>query len=111
MRILITGGCGFIGHHVVQHFLDKTDWEIVVLDSLNYAGDVNKLLDIPNYDGKRVRILWHDLRSTIMPTLVRSIGHIDYILNIASGSSVEESIAHPVEFVHNNTMLILNMLE
>lgn len=111
MRVLITGGCGFIGHHLVSHLLSETDWEIVVLDGLNYAGDVNKLLDIPNYDIHRVQIYWHDLRAAIMPTLTRKIGPIDYILNVASGSSVEESIKSPVEFIHNNVMLVLNMLE
>lgn len=110
-KLLLTGGCGFIGHHIVEHFLNKTDWDIIVLDGLTYAGDCNKLLDIPNYDKNRVRILWHDLRSAIMPTLMGNIGDIDYILNVASGSSVDDSIANPVAFTHNNVMLALNMLE
>lgn len=38
-RILITGGAGFIGHHVIEHILDTTDWEIVTLDRLDSSGD------------------------------------------------------------------------
>jgi len=39
MRVLITGGCGFVGHHFVDHFLQNTDWDIVVLDKLSYASN------------------------------------------------------------------------
>ncbi len=35
-RILITGGCGFVGHHLVEHILKQTDWHVVVMDKLNY---------------------------------------------------------------------------
>ena len=44
-RCLITGGAGFIGHHMIEHFLANTDWEIVILDKLTYAGDLNRIAD------------------------------------------------------------------
>ena len=45
-RVLITGGAGFIGHHIIDLFLQKTDWEIVSLDRLDYSGNLNRLHDV-----------------------------------------------------------------
>ena len=42
-RVLLTGGAGFIGHHIIDLFLEKTDWEIVSLDRLDYSGNLNRL--------------------------------------------------------------------
>ena len=61
-KVLITGGCGFIGSHFVEHFLKATDWEIIVLDKLNYASaGLDRLRDINVFDEKRVRIFTTDL--------------------------------------------------
>ena len=58
MKILITGGCGFIGHHVVEHFLKATESEIEVLDRLSYASrGFDRLRDIEAFDDKRVKVL------------------------------------------------------
>ena len=110
-HLLLTGGCGFLGHHVAEHILENTDWKITILDSLTYAGDVTRLTDIEGYDSSRVRIMWHDLRSPLGKTLVAKIGNVDYIWNCASNSHVDTSIAEPVDFVHNNVMVALNILE
>ena len=110
-RLLVTGGAGFIGHHFVSHLLERTDHHIVVLDSLNYAADVNRLAAIPHYDRSRVTLLWHDLRAPIAEALAQAIGPVDAIFNIASESHVERSIAAPVPFVQNNVSLALHMLE
>lgn len=109
--ILVTGGSGFIGHHFVEHILRNSDWNIVVLDKLSYAGDVTKLTDEVSFDPDRVRILWHDLRAPIMESLRERIGHVDYIVNFASESHVERSIQDPNPFVMNNVALALNMLD
>lgn len=110
-RILLTGGSGFIGHHVVEHLLKNTTWDVVVLDKLSYAGDVNKLTDVGSYDPARVSIVWHDLRAPIMDSLVERIGPVDYVVNLASESHVERSIEDPNSFVMNNVALMLNMLD
>ena len=44
--ILITGGAGFVGHHCVEHILKNTDWNIIILDSLSYAGDMQRIVEI-----------------------------------------------------------------
>ena len=45
-KILITGGPGFIGHQVVKKFLDKTDYEILIVDRLSYAGNLDRLAEV-----------------------------------------------------------------
>ena len=45
-RVLITGGAGFIAHHMIGQILETTDWEVVTLDRLDYSGNLNRLHDI-----------------------------------------------------------------
>lgn len=109
--ILITGGSGFIGQSFVSRILTNTDFSIVVLDSLTYASDQNRLFALSEYDTSRVKFLWHDLRAPINSTLSHRIGNVDYIVNIASESHVDRSIANPVDFFMNNCALAANILE
>jgi dTDP-glucose 4,6-dehydratase len=111
VRILATGGAGFIGSHFVNHVLEITNHEVVVLDALSYAGDVGRLTDLPAYDRDRASIFWHDLRAPIYDGLAERIDHIDWIVNFASDSHVDRSIKAPVPFVENNVSLMLNLLE
>lgn len=106
MRALITGGTGFVGHHVLSYLLEETDWELVALDSFTYAGDPAKVTLHP-----RLRVVYHDLRAPIGPLTAERIGDVDYIFNLASASHVDRSIEDPVPFVQNNVALVLNMLE
>ena len=58
-RILITGGAGFIAHHVIDKILSTTDWEIITLDRLDFSGNLNRLKEVvssyPKSEHKRVR--------------------------------------------------------
>lgn len=110
-RCLITGGAGFAGHHLVEHILTTTDWEVVVLDGLTYAGDVGRITDCEGYDANRVEIFWHDLRSSISPTLDHRLGNIDGVLHLAANSHVENSIVDPAPFFMANAAITINMLE
>lgn len=111
-KILISGGFGFIGAHFVEHFLKNTDWEIVVLDKLSYATNgYDRLRDINVFDEKRVKIFVVDLNLPLSDGVKKEIGEVDYIINLASESHVDNSIAKPVEFIQNNVNLVLNILE
>jgi dTDP-glucose 4,6-dehydratase len=110
-RVLLTGGCGFIGGHTVEHWLANTDWHIVVLDGLRHTGNVRRLSEAAGFDPSRVTLLWHDLRAPIYSELAEAIGPLDYIVNMASDSHVDRSITDPVPFVQNNVALALHMLE
>lgn len=111
-RVLITGGCGFIGHHVVEHFLVNTDWDIVVLDKLTYASlGLERLRDTGAMNSDRVKIFTYDLAYTLPIGLKKEIGEINYVVHMAADSHVDNSISDPVPFVKNNVMSTLHMLE
>lgn len=111
--VLVTGGAGFIGHHVVEHFLRNTDWEIVILDALNYAGNLNRLTNIDSFEANRhrVKFVYHDLRAPIMEGVAGMIGQVDYILHLAAETHVDKSLQDPTPFVYSNVVGTLNMLE
>ena len=111
MRVLITGGAGFAGHHLVEHLLTTTDWDLVVVDGLTYAGRPDRLTDCAGYDPGRVTLAWHDLRSPIHGWLDERIGEVGAVLHLAANSHVDRSIASPAPFVRNNVDVTLAMLE
>jgi dTDP-glucose 4,6-dehydratase len=108
-RILITGGAGFVGHHVIEHFIRNTDWQIVTLDSFRNKGDSLRLRHL--IKEPRLTVHTHDLKAPLSERLIEVIGNIDYVINIASDSHVDRSILDPVPFVENNVALMLNVLE
>ena len=114
-RILITGGAGFIAHHVVDKILSSTDWEIITLDRLDFSGNLNRLNEVvssyPVRDQKRVKVVHHDLKAELNPEISASIGNINYISHLAAGSHVDRSITHPLEFVMDNVVGTANILD
>lgn len=113
-RVLITGGAGFIGHHMIDLFLKQTDWEIVSLDRLDYSGNLNRLHDVvrrhPASVQKRVKIVWHDLKAEISEITRNIIGPVDIVVHLAASSHVDRSIEQPVEFLMDNTVGTVNLL-
>ena len=114
-RVLITGGAGFIAHHLIYYLLKKTDWSIVSLDRLDYSGNLNRLNDIlselSEKQKSRVKVVYHDLKSEINPWITKEIGKVDLILHLAAGSHVDRSIDYPMEFVLDNVVGTANILE
>jgi dTDP-glucose 4,6-dehydratase len=114
-RALITGGAGFIAHHLIGYILKETDWEIVTLDRLDYSGNLNRLNDILSdftaEDRKRVKVVFHDLKAELNPLIRSEIGKVDYVLHLAAGSHVDRSIEYPMEFVLDNVVATCNILE
>ena len=112
-RILITGGCGFIGHHLVESLLKSTNWEIIILDCLTYAGNLNRLTDISIWPKEkyRVKFVWHNLRSPISETTGKMIGSINYIWHLAGETHVDKSLEDSIPFVLSNVLGTANLLE
>ena len=114
-NVLITGGAGFIAHHLIYYLIKNTDWNFICLDRLDYSGNLNRLNnilnDMPPNHKSRIKILYHDLKSEINPWIKKEIGKIDIILHLAAGSHVDRSIDNPMEFVLDNVVGTANILE
>lgn len=110
--ILITGGCGFIGHHVVEHFLKNTMLDIFVLDKLTYASNgFERLRDIEVFDDKRVSIFTADLSAGLGEGLIKEFRRVAYIVHLAAETHVDNSIIDPRPFVISNVVGTLEILQ
>ena len=108
--ILITGGAGFIGSHIVKSFVVKYEnYFIINLDKLTYASDLNYLKDIEGNDN--YYFLKGDVcDSTLLDNLFNQFP-IDYIIHLAAESHVDNSIKNPINFIHTNILGTVNLLE
>lgn len=109
MKILITGGAGFIGSHVVRHFVNKyPDYSIVNFDKLTYAGNLANLADIehqPNYT-----FVKGDICDVAAVQSVFETYGITHVIHLAAESHVDRSIEGPLDFALTNVVGTLNLL-
>jgi dTDP-glucose 4,6-dehydratase len=109
-KILITGGAGFIGSHVVRLFVNKyPDYVIVNFDKLTYAGNLENLKDIenaPNYT-----FFKGDIRELADIEKAFTSFEITDVVHLAAESHVDRSISGPMDFVHTNVIGTVNLLE
>ena len=111
-KVILTGANGFVGHHILEHFLKKTDWEIYCLDKLSYASSGHdRIRDINVFNDERVKIFTTDLCLSFPEGLIKELGDISYIFHVAAESHVDNSISDPVPFVQNNINSTLHILE
>ena len=113
-RVLLTGIAGSIGVHVLGHIMHKTDWEVVGIGSFRHQGLADRIVEVATDHPEwmsRIKMVMHDLSAPISSLTRQKIGHIDYIINLASLSDVEASITQAPDFIQNNIALIVNMLE
>jgi len=112
-KIIITGGCGFIGSHFVEHVYKNTDWDIIILDKLSYASNgTERLKDANLIKNERIKLFTIDLILPLSEGVIKEIGYdINYIVHMAAETHVDNSIKDPVPFVMNNISSTLNILE
>lgn len=107
MRILVTGGCGFIGSNFIRHILKNTELELINLDALTYSGNPDNLKDIEinkRYSFVHGRIEDRKLVSELL-------ADVDYLVNFAAESHVDRSILDPSPFIVTNIEGTSSLLE
>ena len=108
-KILITGGAGFIGSHVVRRFVQQyPNYQIYNLDKLNYAGNLQNLSDIeqnPNY-----HFIMGDICDAALVQNLFSKHTLNGVIHLAAESHVDRSISHPMDFVQTNILGTVNLL-
>ena len=109
MRILVTGGAGFIGSALIRHLIGETGHEVLNLDKLTYAGVLSSLAPIDN--SPRYRFVQGDICDAVLVGKLLAEFQPDVIAHLAAESHVDRSIDGPGEFVQTNLVGTFNMLQ
>lgn len=109
MKILVTGGAGFIGSAVIRHIVQNTNNQILNIDKLTYAGNLESLKEIdqhPNYEFKQI-----DICDTEQITAAINVFQPNAIMHLAAESHVDRSIDGPAAFIQTNIVGTYTLLE
>ena len=108
MRILVTGGAGFIGSHFIRLMMKRRDVRVIInLDKLTYAGHLDNLRELTA--DKRYRFVRGDIASA--PLVERLMKGIDHVVNFAAETHVDRSIHNAAPFLHSNVIGVQVLLE
>jgi dTDP-glucose 4,6-dehydratase len=117
-RVWLSGAGGFLGHHVLEHLLERTDWDVTATDSFRHRGKTDRITQVlfgesadPDSWSDRTAVVTHDLTVPFSAQAVAAIGPVDYMIALASESHVDRSLADPVPFAMNNAAVMLHTLE
>jgi dTDP-glucose 4,6-dehydratase len=112
VKIVVTGGCGFIGYHFIKHIHDITDWTIIIIDMLTYASSgLDRIRSIGLISSPRISLFTYDLSKPLTVGMIKEMGDVDYIVHMAAETHVDNSIRDPPSVIANNITSTVNMLE
>ena len=116
MRLLVTGGAGFMGSNFVRYILEKyPDYKVINLDKLTYAGNLENLADIDKDPKKKERYQFvkGDIakKEDLEKALAAAGGKVDVIVNYAAETHVDQSIMNPKVFIEANVLGVQELLE
>lgn len=115
MRILLTGGAGFIGHHTFEGIMKHTNHDVVILEGLNYAGSLCRLTDIEKFREwqvqGRVKLVPHNIQFPFNDYVRQFIKPIDAIIHMVAETHVNRSLVDAYPFVMTNFVGTYNVLE
>lgn len=109
MKVIVTGGAGFIGSAVIRQYINQTDHEVINLDALTYAGNLESLSEVE--DSPRYRFEQVDIRNIEEIERVFKQYEPDAIMHLAAESHVDRSIDGPAEFILTNIVGTYNLLD
>ncbi len=107
--LLITGGAGFIGSALIRHIIHETDYDVINLDKLTYAGNLESLAEIEK--STRYNFVQGDICDKALVSKILKNYRPSAILHLAAESHVDRSIDGPTEFIHTNILGTFNLLE
>ena len=105
MKILVTGGAGFIGSNFINYILNKTDFYVINIDKLTYAGSKDSIIDKKNYKFYKLDICDYNGVSSVLNKEQPNI-----VVNFAAESHVDKSIKKPDDFIKTNVLGVSNLL-
>ena len=113
MKILVTGGCGFIGSNFIRYILkNREEAKVINMDKLTYAGNLANLSDVVReYAPSQYRFIKGDICDKGIVEDIFRESDIDWVVNFAAESHVDRSIDEPAEFLHTNILGTFTLLE
>ncbi|MBD3728027.1 MAG: GDP-mannose 4,6-dehydratase, partial [Moraxella osloensis] len=102
MNILVTGGAGFIGSAVIRYLINETNNNVLNVDKLTYAGNLESLDTISN--NSRYQFLLADICDKVAMTKAFADFEPDIVMHLAAESHVDRSIDGPMDFIHTNIL-------
>lgn len=108
MKVLVTGGCGFIGSHFIRVIFEhRPDWEVVNLDALTYAGNLASTLDIQTHP--KYRFVYGSIADK--PLVERLVADVDIVVNFAAETHVDRSIVDNEPFILTNVLGVQRLID